>query len=160
MDTHLERIASFKAIKGRGNIMHTSIDGKAIIVIDESYNASPASMKAALDAMALTRTESDVVLLGDMLSLGPDAQRFHLAIAESLANLRPSRVLLCGALMKPLWELVSQVYEGRWFENEKEVCKEIAPWIRTGDRLLVKSSHGTGLCKFVESLTDAGTCHS
>ena len=155
VDTHLERIAAFKSIKGRGNIIHTSIDGKSITVIDESYNASPASMKAALEAMALTRTETDVVLLGDMLSLGTDAPKFHLAIAESLAILRPSRVFLCGPLMQPLWEILSRKYEGRWFENEEEVCKEIAPWLRPGDRLLVKSSHGTGLWKFVESLTEA-----
>ncbi len=154
VDTHLERIAAFKAIKGRGNIMHTDIDGKSITVIDESYNASPASMKAALESMALTRTEADVVLLGDMLSLGPDAPKFHLAIAESLDALRPSRVLLCGPLMQPLWESISRKYDGQWFANEKEVREKIAPWIRTGDRLLVKSSHGTGLWKFVESLTD------
>jgi UDP-N-acetylmuramoyl-tripeptide--D-alanyl-D-alanine ligase len=154
VDNHLERIASFRAVKGRGNILHAFIDGKDISVIDESYNASPASMKAALEAMALTRTDADVVLLGDMLSLGPDAPQYHLAIAESLAALRPSRVLLCGPQMKPLWEQISQEFEGRWFENEKEVCKDIAPWLCNGDRLLVKSSHGTGLWKFVESLTD------
>ncbi|MBO4301199.1 MAG: hypothetical protein J5861_06310 [Desulfovibrio sp.] len=141
-------------MKGRGNILQASIDGKDITVIDESYNASPASMKAALEAMALTRTDADVVLLGDMLALGPDAPKYHLAIAESLAALRPSRVLLCGSQMKPLWEQISQEYKGSWFENEEEVCKNIASCLCNGDRLLVKASHGTGLWKCVRYLKD------
>ncbi len=155
VEKHLDRLASFKAVRGRGNILSASIDGKDITIVDESYNASPASMKAALEAMALTRTDADVVLLGDMLALGPDSPRFHLAVAEDLAALRPSRVLLCGPQMKPVWERLSRDFEGCWFENEREACRGIAPWLRSGDRLLVKASHGTGLWKLVDALAES-----
>ncbi|MBO4301542.1 MAG: hypothetical protein J5861_08080, partial [Desulfovibrio sp.] len=108
----------------------------------------------------LTRSDSDVLILGDMLALGKDAQQYHLDLEKDIRHLRPVRVLLCGALMKSLWERLSQEYHGQWFENVDALLQELPFWIRDGDRILVKSSHGTGLSKVVEALTgDAKKAH-
>ncbi len=152
IEEHAERIASFKPIAGRGTVEACIYHGKMFTIIDESYNANPASMLAAIEAMAVERTEADVLLLGDMRELGEKSREYHCSLAEAILKLNPSRVLLCGNEMKALWHEIGGLLPGCWFKDAESVCAEIDAWIQEGDRLLVKSSHGTGLWQVVQFL--------
>ncbi|MCR5257204.1 MAG: UDP-N-acetylmuramoyl-tripeptide--D-alanyl-D-alanine ligase, partial [Desulfovibrio sp.] len=152
VERHRERIASFQPVAGRGTVEACVCSGKEFTLVDDSYNANPASMRAAIEAMAMRRTEADVLLLGDMRELGEQSRRHHSGLAGAVLGLRPSRVLLCGPEMEALWHEIEGKIPGCWFKDAEAVCAGIDAWIRPGDRLLVKSSHGTGLWKVVQLL--------
>lgn len=149
-----ERIASFTPPAGRGRVVRVLLEGKECTLIDDAYNANPASMRAALETMALTRDEAvaDVLILGDMLELGPDSSRHHEQLADSLAALRPSRVLLCGPEMEALWKVVADQHQARWFPDIDALLAGVGPWLRDGDRVLLKGSHGSGIWKLAALL--------
>ncbi len=153
IEDYFEQIATFTPVKGRGNVAHGSFGGKRITIIDESYNACPASMRAALASLGETKTSQDVLLLGDMLALGEKSQELHLELVEAIVEANPSRVLLCGGFMAKVWEKLQDRFAGRWFKDVDAVIQGIAEELTDGDRVLVKASHGTGLGKFVNALT-------
>lgn len=154
VEDFFERLSSFTPPAGRGRVVNLRHDGKEITLIDDAYNANPASMRAALETMTLTGNGAvaDVVILGDMLELGSGSSRYHEELAKCLAALRPSRVLLCGPEMKALWKIVADQYQARWFPDIDALLAGIHPWIRDGDRILAKGSHGSGIWKFVALL--------
>jgi UDP-N-acetylmuramyl pentapeptide synthase len=100
----IESLARFEAPDSRG-VPHTvAIRGGSFRLIDEAYDADPASMRAALELLAHAPCEpaKRVAILGDMLQPGPDAERHHLALEPQLLASQPDRVLLCGPLMGAL----------------------------------------------------------
>ena len=76
-----------------------------LLIIDDSYNANPASMKAALDVLAL-RTGFKVAVLGEMAELGDFSRKLHLELAKYIANSKVDRVYLIGAYAKEMAELI------------------------------------------------------
>ncbi len=152
----LDRFVSFTPPEGRGRILDLHVDGKAITLIDDAYNANPASMSASLETLALTRNPSgsDLVILGDMLELGPDSARYHAALAEPLARLQPSRLMLCGEETAVLREAVEDNDAIRccWFPDVETLLKALPSRLQEGDRVLVKGSHGSKVWKVVEDL--------
>ncbi|MCR5812982.1 MAG: CapA family protein [Desulfovibrio sp.] len=152
IERYLETISGFSAVSGRGNILHGVFGGKSITVIDESYNACPASMRAALTMLRQTQTPHDVLLLGDMLALGEKAVALHLALVEDIVQAQPERVFLCGQQMAKVWEKLDGRLPGRWFQDVEAVCQGLGDLLADGDRVLVKASHGTELGKFVRAV--------
>jgi UDP-N-acetylmuramoyl-tripeptide--D-alanyl-D-alanine ligase len=151
------RFASFEPLRGRGrrsNVLHA---GKRVQVWDESYNANPASMCAALqmlrDAGDTVAPASRVLVLGDMLELGGAAQAMHLALEDDVRALRPDRVLLCGPQMRALWERLKTDMKGAWYPDIEALLPAVGAWLRDEDVVLVKSSNGTGLGRVVALLT-------
>ena len=94
-----ERISSFTMLEGRGSVIHKSYNNKNITIIDESYNANPESMQAALETIFNDKTPSDVLILGDMLELGPTSDKYHKDLAKTIVKIEPSRLILCGSEM-------------------------------------------------------------
>ncbi len=152
IEEHIPRLSSFQPLSGRGEVFHCEWHGCELTVTDESYNANPASMRAAIESMALQKSGAAVLLLGDMLELGETSKELHEGLEESILKLAPSRVLLCGTDMEALWKKLSKHVQGHLFKDIDAVFSEIDPWLRSGDNLLIKGSHGTGLWKFVEEL--------
>lgn len=130
-----------------------------VTVIDDSYNANPDSMRAALKALAvLARGERrSVAVLGEMLELGEDSIRAHDEIGRLAVRLDVSRLVVVGEGARALH--LGALQEGSWGE---ETClvpdvETAARWLeeelRPGDVVLVKSSHGAGLWRLGELLT-------
>src|SRR4029077_20320006 len=90
---------TFVALKGRGARFSTG----GVEVIDESYNANPASMAAALALLGAAKGRR-IAVLGDMLELGEDAASHHVSLAAPIEDARTDLVFLCGAQMNSLWE--------------------------------------------------------
>jgi len=158
----LAALETFEAVDGRGNTLTIPCGHGDYQLINDAYNANPGSMGASLKMLAELpgRTDQRVAVLGDMLELGPDTQRYHLDLAEHLLAASPRHTLLCGPLMQALFLQLSDQLSIEWFEDvnalQDKLPEQAARWFREGDWVLVKSSGGTGLSKLVDSLTQAG----
>lgn len=164
LDPHqaLEALRHFEPVQGRGNTLSIeSTDGR-FQLINDAYNANPGSMCAALLTLANTPGTSQhrVAVLGDMLELGPDAQHYHLELAEPLRAAAPRHTLLCGPLMHALYLRLRDELPMQWFEDAKALQVALAQqrdqWFHPGDWVLVKSSGGTGLSQLCEWLNATG----
>lgn len=129
-----------------------------VTVIDDSYNANPDSMRAALKALAVrARGRRSIAVLGEMLELGEDSLRAHDEIGRLAVRLDVSRLVVVGEGARPLHMGACQ--EGSWGEESRLVpdVEAAAAWLREelrpGDVVLVKSSHGAGLWRLADELT-------
>lgn len=150
-------LAEVTAPKGRGE-RHTLDwrDGGSIDLIDDSYNASPPSMRAAFSVLAMAKPGNTrgrrIALLGDMLELGPDAEAAHAGLAADLVREKIDLVFAAGPLMRALYEQLPSQMRGHHAANSAELIQPLRRAIRAGDVLLVKGSLGSRMGKVVEDL--------
>lgn len=137
-------LSGFAALKGRGERIKLG----GIEIIDESYNANPASMAAALSLLAKAPGRKFAVL-GDMLEMGPDGPALHAGIAAHLDA--ADHVFLCGPLMMALADVLPA---GRvsYAANSKELAPIVAAAVRDGDTLLVKGSNGSKMALVIDAV--------
>lgn len=155
LDDYLPSLSLFEAEPGRGQTSVVRYQDKTITVIDESYNANPLSMHMSLSLMENVSARK-VLVLGDMLELGDNAQQYHLDLVELVLKLQPDCVLSCGKLMQrfhaTMQERNSGSMHGKWFENSKALMADIDRWLQDGDRILIKGSNSIGLGALVGQL--------
>ena len=120
-------------------------------MIDESYNANPASMAATLAVLAHERGRH-VAVLGEMRELGAASDAYHAALAEPMLAAHVDTALLVGERMAPL----AQALEGRidfvHVPDAASALDPLAQMIAPGDAVLVKGSNGVGLSRVVAAL--------
>jgi len=124
-------------------------------LIDESYNANPASMAAALDLLARTEPAPGarrIAVLGDMLELGTESAALHRALARNIAAARADSVFLCGPQMQALWQALPAKLRGSYSEKSSELAPEIVRSLKTGDVVLVKGSFGSRMSVVIDAL--------
>jgi len=148
-------LSDFSALHGRGARISIAFGGGRIELIDESYNANPASMVAAFDV--LSRIEPDrggrrVAVLGDMLELGSDSQALHAALAEHIVSAGVDAVFLCGPFMKSLWNELPSHTRGGYAENSAALASEVVRHLLPGDVVLVKGSFGSQMSTVIAAL--------
>ncbi len=139
---------------GRGQVFELSAPGKgAITLIDESYNANPASMRAALENLSLYPPgRRKVAVIGDMLELGDSTDALHIALAGPIAKAGVERVFTCGVQMKKLFAALPDRLQGGHGEEVSDLGAVLLEDIREGDIIMVKGSNGIGLGSLVEIL--------
>ncbi len=159
VDVFLAGLSDFSPVSGRGKLHEISFDSRRVSLIDESYNANPVSMKASIELAGLLFLKGvakrNVMILGDMLELGPDTLKFHRELDEVLISQKPDLVLLCGKLVSVLLDPlksagVKQVFV---FSSVEDLTVELGGLLQDGDQVLVKGSNGTGLHRLVAWLT-------
>jgi UDP-N-acetylmuramoyl-tripeptide--D-alanyl-D-alanine ligase len=131
-----------------------------LTLIDESYNASPAAVDAALAVLGATPTGDGgrrVAVLGDMLELGPASERLHRALAEPLAAAKVDRVFLVGKAVGALHDALPRATRGGWWPTTDKAAPELLGFLRPGDVVTVKGSRGIGLGRIVEQLRAEAT---
>ncbi|WP_297508949.1 UDP-N-acetylmuramoyl-tripeptide--D-alanyl-D-alanine ligase [uncultured Caulobacter sp.] len=142
--TALTALAGFAPIEGRGAEKTIRVEGGAFTLVDESYNANPVSMQAALTTLGARKVEGRrVVVLTDMLELGEDSGRFHAELAEPIARANVDLVFLAGVHMKSLWEALPPTRRGGYAEVTEKLTAPLAGAIRPGDVVMVKGSNGS-----------------
>lgn len=155
-----EQLASFAAVKGRGQELSFTLDHRRFRVIDESYNANPLSMTAALASLADRPEEQGrkLLVLGDMKELGDDTQRHHDALVEPIVQCHPARVFLLGECMARLHDrLAAALPQGatvQAFDTLEALERALLEQVATDDTVLFKSSNGTGLWQIVRTMTE------
>jgi UDP-N-acetylmuramoyl-tripeptide--D-alanyl-D-alanine ligase len=140
----LAALGSFEPLEGRGAEAVVALPGGAFTLIDESYNANPISMAAAIATLGARQAPGRrVVALTDMLELGPEAPAYHAALAEPLAAASIDRVYCAGPLMKSLWDALPSTRRGGYAESAAELAPQIARAVEPGDLVMVKGSNGS-----------------
>ncbi|MBO6758582.1 MAG: UDP-N-acetylmuramoylalanyl-D-glutamyl-2,6-diaminopimelate--D-alanyl-D-alanine ligase [Roseibium sp.] len=148
-------LADMSAPKGRGQVTRLSMTGGYADLIDESYNANPASMRAALAVLGeapVARPGRRVAVLGDMLELGDDAPLLHGGLLEPLTKANVDTVYCAGPIMHALWQLVPPPQRALYAENAAELKQRLIEDTRPGDVIMVKGSLGTKMGPLVEAL--------
>ncbi len=138
--------------------MHVVDRPDGVTVIDDSYNANPDSMRAALRALAVLagRDRRSVAVLGEMMELGPDARSAHEAIGLQVVRLNIGLTVVVGQGARAIAD--GAVREGSWGEevmvvdDVDDAAAYLARELRSGDVVLVKSSHGADLWRLGDQL--------
>jgi UDP-N-acetylmuramoyl-tripeptide--D-alanyl-D-alanine ligase len=157
-------LADVRAPQGRGARSRLKVPGGEIVLIDESYNANPASMRAALSLLATTKTGKGgrrIAVLGDMLELGDHAPDLHAALALEVVAAQVDLVFASGANMKKLWENIPPVMRGAYSETAGGLETRLLEEIRGGDVVMIKGSLASCMGPLAETLKnrypEAGT---
>ena len=125
------------------------------MLIDESYNANPASMRAAIALLGQAPVGDNgrrIAVLGDMLELGPSAAEFHGALADAVKAANIDLVFCCGSLMQALWEALPSRTRGGYAETAAGLEVTVIDAIRAGDAIVVKGSLGSKMAPIVKAL--------
>ena len=145
--------AEMGGLAGRGARHRVAVDGGNILVIDESYNANPASMAATIDQLGDESGSRKVAILGSMKELGAGGEAYHAGLAAPLVAAGVQFALLVGEEMAPL----AKALEGRIdFEHvaaHPDATARLREIVRAGDVVLVKGSNSVGLSHLVTALT-------
>lgn len=143
------------ASNGRGDVAQVEIAGKSITLIDESYNANPTSMRAAISAASLVAGRK-IAVLGDMYELGPDELEQHAALAAPLVDAGFARVLMIGECMRALRGALPQSLRAIQADTIDMIEAALDDEIEAGDVLLLKGSNATGLGQLAKRLKGEG----
>lgn len=141
----LERLARFEPPAGRGNIFDLTLGERRLTIIDQSYNANPASMAAALLQLDAAPARRRIAVLGEMLELGPDRAAYHDALAAGIAASRIDEVHTLGDLYLGMRAALPPARRGVHATMLVDLDTALAPRLRDGDAVLVKGSHGGGI---------------
>lgn len=152
-----QALAEMRAPAGRGAHHTVRLDDGALDVIDESYNASPTSMTAALAVLG-ARTDADrrVAVLGDMLELGTDSEARHAALVPAIEDADVTQVFTCGAHMHDLFEALPQARRGGHAATAETLVPMVTDAARAGDVIMVKGSAGSRTGVIVAALLALG----
>lgn len=150
-----EAIADWRPGAGRGAAAEVKIPGGAITLVDDSYNANPASVAAALAALAqrpCAKGGRRIAAIGEMYELGPDTGALHAALAEDIEAAKVDLVFVSGPGARPLFEALPESRRGGFAETAEDVAKAVAAAVKPGDVVLVKGSNASRMITVVESL--------
>ncbi|MEW7006454.1 UDP-N-acetylmuramoylalanyl-D-glutamyl-2,6-diaminopimelate--D-alanyl-D-alanine ligase [Lentilitoribacter sp. EG35] len=150
-------LADFSAEKGRGARTQCSIGDGTFTLIDESYNANPASMRAAISLLSSTdvgRGGRRIAVLGDMLEMGRFSEALHAELAEPLYEAQVDIVALSGQDMSHLADVLRGEIQVYYRSEIKAIIDWLVTKLRPGDVVMVKSSLGVGFGKIVKKLLE------
>ena len=156
-------LAELHAAAGRGAPITIEVSGGSALVLDESYNANPASVAAALAVLGGSVVGSHgrrIAVLGDMLELGPDGPVLHRGLADAVVANGIDLVFCCGPLMHGLWQALPADRRGGYAEDSAALEAQVLPAIRAGDVIMVKGSLGSRMGPIVKALQRAYPRHT
>lgn len=152
-------LADLGGLKGRGERHAIEIDGGELLLIDESYNANPASMAATLKSLGAERDAlRRIAVLGPMRELGEHSDALHAGLAPSVLDANVDRLILIGDEMRPLAEKVVGTISYDLVSNVDEAIEVLMRIARPGDAVLVKASNSVGLARLVERVVKGMPC--
>lgn len=150
-------LATMQAEKGRGRRYKLAKDGGWFTLIDESYNANPASMQAAIALLRDAEPQDGgrrIAVLGDMLEMGEHSPVVHAGLAAPLAEAGIEHVWLGGPDMAALRDALPEDLQCEYRGTADELAGFALGAVQAGDVLVVKSSKGTGFSRIVAALLD------
>ena len=150
-----EALSGLSAEKGRGRRHVLKHPDGPLTLIDESYTANPASMKAAIDLLNASSPGEGgrrIAVLGDMLELGAHSAKLHAALANLIAGRGIDRVFLAGSEMKTLAEALPQTMAVEYRSTGEDLKPVLIVAVRPGDVIMIKSSNGIGFSRLVDAL--------
>ena len=146
-------LADMDGLAGRGARFTASVEGGDILVIDESYNANPSSVRATLDVLR-QEPGRHVAVLGEMRELGDASDDYHAALVGPVEEARVVLAVLVGEAMAPLAAALEGRVELVHVPDAAGARDALAVRLRDGDAVLVKGSNGVGLARVVTALRE------
>lgn len=148
-------LARMRAIGGRGGALTIKTRCGAFTVIDDSYNANPASMAAAFETLAGRAPGPGgrrIAALGDMLELGANERAYHAGLGEPLQRFGIDLVFAAGPRMASLFEALPASMQGGYASDADSLSPLLAGAVAAGDIVLVKGSNGSRMVKVIDAL--------
>jgi len=146
-------LADMAGLKGRGERHTITLDGGEALLIDESYNANPASMAATLKTFGAHQISGRrIAVLGAMRELGETSDAFHAALAQPIQAACVDHAILVGEEMAPLAKALGQKVNVVHVPDAAAATASAREALRPGDAILVKGSNSIGLAALVEAL--------
>ncbi len=148
-------LSSFAPATGRGARAVHKIRNGTFTLLDESYNANPASMRAALDVLGRTATGKKgrrIAVLGDMLELGEGAKAMHESLREPAMTSGVGKIFACGPMMKHLFDSLPNEMKGGYALESSALESEILDMVREDDVVMIKGSNGSKMGRIVKAL--------
>ena len=152
-------LAQVQPPKGRGARHRVALAQGAFTLIDESYNASPEAVRAALATLALAAPEPGgrrIAVLGDMRELGDEADALHAALAPSFAAAKVDQVFTCGVHTAALDAALPKALRGAHAADSAVLLPAVTKAVRAGDVVMVKGSLGSKMAPIVQALLALG----
>jgi len=146
-----EALASFTAGAGRGALRRIRVAGGEALLIDDSYNASVASVRAGLAVLAAQPAKRRIFAFGDMLELGAEGPAQHAVLAPDAA-LYSDLVFCCGPLSKNLFDALPAHQRGGHFPDSAALAPALRAALQPGDAVLVKGSLGSRMSLVIAAL--------
>ncbi len=146
---------SLNPVSGRGARSFLTVPGGNALLIDESYNANPASMRAAIALLGqapVGKRGRRIAVLGDMLELGPPGAELHRGLVDAIETAGIDLVFCSGPLMRALWEALPSRVRGGYAETAAGLEPAVLGAIRAGDAVMVKGSLGSKMGPIVKEL--------
>ncbi|HEY2529751.1 MAG TPA: UDP-N-acetylmuramoylalanyl-D-glutamyl-2,6-diaminopimelate--D-alanyl-D-alanine ligase [Xanthobacteraceae bacterium] len=151
-------LAELAPVAGRGAMVDIDLPGGPALVLDESYNANPVSMDAALALLGQAPVGAcgrRIAVLGDMLELGPQGPALHRRLVEPVLAHGVDLVFCCGPLMHGLWQALPASRRGGYAKDAAALEAQVLRAIRAGDAIMVKGSLGSRMAPIVKALQRA-----
>ena len=148
-------LAQIKPASGRGVRETLVVASGTATLIDESYNANPASMAAALTVLGQAKVGSRgrrIAVLGDMLELGHSGPALHRGLTEAIAANKIDTVFCCGPLMQHLWEALPSAQKGGYADQSAALESQVVAALGAGDVIMIKGSLGSRMKLIVTAL--------
>jgi UDP-N-acetylmuramoyl-tripeptide--D-alanyl-D-alanine ligase len=147
-------LADLGGLKGRGERHVIRVNGGEALLIDESYNANPASMAATLKSLGEeVDVKRRIAVLGPMRELGPHADQLHAGLAPAVVGAKVDELILVGADMRPLEQALDGQVHHTNVHDAAEAAEAVSRLLQPGDAVLVKASNSVGLSRVIERLT-------
>jgi UDP-N-acetylmuramoyl-tripeptide--D-alanyl-D-alanine ligase len=146
-------LEGFAPFAGRGVRKSITLGGAQAVLLDESYNASGASVRAALEVLRL-QPGRHVAVLGDMLELGEEARSEHEALAAAVDE-AADMLFACGPMMGFLFNRMAETKQGGYAPDAAALAPMVKAALRAGDAVLVKGSYGSRMRDVVAVLEAA-----
>jgi len=148
-----ESLINFRDLPGRGAVSKGDFAGVEITLIDDSYNAGPASMQAAFASLAAAPPQ--VMVLSDMLELGAGSAAAHAALAPQIIALRPRLLVTIGAEMSRMAAALPCATRHKAAASAAEATAMLRDHLRGGDTVFIKGSNGSGAWRVAADLSKA-----
>ena len=148
-------LRSLRALPGRGAESTLTVGGGGAILIDESYNANPLSMAAALATLG-ERSGRRIAVLTDMLELGSESERRHAELATAIEEADVALVFAAGPLMRTCYDALPHARRGGWAADATTLAPAVVAALRPGDVVMVKGSNGSHAAVVARALERAG----
>jgi UDP-N-acetylmuramoyl-tripeptide--D-alanyl-D-alanine ligase len=148
-------LSQLEPATGRGARRLLEVASGEAVLIDESYNANPASMAAALNVLGQAPVGPHgrrIAVLGDMLELGPTGAALHRGLVDAVKANHIDLVYCCGPLMRNLWDALSTGKRGGYADSSASLAAQALQAIRAGDAVMVKGSLGSKMKTIVNAL--------
>ena len=155
-------LADWAPPDGRGSreiLKLDEVEDDHIELIDDAFNANPASMAASLDVLAALPRRDDgparkIAIIGDMLELGQTEAQKHADLAQLQSIAELDKVHCIGPLSRHTWTALPAQQQGEWFETADEMAGQIRRFLRPGDIVLVKGSKGIAVSRIVTAIRE------